>query len=111
MKYLAAIFVLAAASLALAQSPTPTQRTVAHPAITLPALDADSAAALGPLATQRQGIAAQLQTLIAQYNSVNAQWRIAEGKALANAGLDPGTYGVDPTGTKFIKRVGPPSRN
>jgi hypothetical protein len=120
-KYLVASLTALAAVAAFAQAPA--QKPVARPPLptptapdsadtgTVPAIDSASAAILGPLATQRQALATQLKTLIAQYNSVNSQWRIAEGKALANAGIDPGVYGVDPTGTNFIKRVGPPSRN
>lgn len=78
------------------QGTTPAPRAVS-PSPVLPSVDATSQAALKPLAAQRDAI-------MVQYQQLASQWRIAEGKALANASLDPGQYGVDSTGTKFISR-------
>lgn len=107
MKILLAFATLAlAASFAFAQAPK--LGAVAKPkptaAAPLPALDAASAAALAPLATQRTALLTQIAALNVQLGTVAASWRIAEGKALAAAGLDPGQYAVDRTGTKFTRQ-------
>lgn len=93
------------------EAPKPPAAAVAPPATELGpnvGLDRASAIALAPLAKQRADLQQQIQTLLVKYQLVNAQWRVAEGKALAAANLDPGEYTVDPTGQKFVRRQGGP---
>lgn len=108
---IAVFLIVAIAVVAFAQQPQRPVSTTAPVVTDLGpnvALDKDSATALAPLAKQRAELQQQIQTLLVQYQLVNARWRVAEGKALAAANLDPGTFAVDPTGQKFIRRAGGP---
>jgi hypothetical protein len=107
----AGILILAATVTTLAQGPTPAPKAPVAP--TLPAIDAASETVILPLVKQRDALIAQILPLMKQLNGptgVMAQLRIAEAKALVVANLDPGTTGVDNTGTKFVPRQGAPQR-
>ena len=78
------------------------------PAPVYPAIDSGSAAALSLAAAQLKPLLAQQQALTAQIQAARAEWRLAEAQALVTAKLDPGLVAVDPTGTKFVPRRGPP---
>lgn len=84
------------------------------PSTAAPTVDSASTAALAPLAAKIAEVQKQMVALRDQFNALNvqlqalnSQWRITEGKALANANLDPAQYSVDPVDIKFIEKQNP----
>jgi len=119
MKTVLIVVCMLAAAAAAAQQPKTAPFPVAIPPATpatpaptpLPAIDSASAASLQSIVTEATTIENQMQPLVTQLQTYNAQlqdvrkrWRIAEGKALANANLDPAAYAVEPTGKTFVSR-------
>ena len=107
-KYIAAFVAITAmllalvfATISIAQAPKHSPKAAAP---TLPAIDAASAAALAPLATQIRQWTAQIDALNENRQAAHKQWRIIEGKALSAAGLDPASYMIEATGKKFVPR-------
>ena len=102
------ILIVALAGLASAQTPKPKAPPVDRMAAktgTIPPVDLASASTLRPLAQQITQVQGQIATLNAQLQTLKGQWRTAQGKALANASLDPGKYWISysPNGTPQLK--------